>query len=54
MLRGIAATAPPDIDSPSAADFLEVLKSGRRFRALGRRDAYRLLRWLPMADVEGQ
>jgi phytoene dehydrogenase-like protein len=39
---------PPDIDSPSASDLWSLLKTGRRFRSLGKRDGYRLLRWLPM------
>lgn len=42
-------SAPPDIDSPSASDLWSLLKTGRRFRSLGKRDGYRLLRWLPMA-----
>jgi len=47
----IAATfdaPPPDIDDPSARDLWGLLKAGRRFRSLGTRDSYRLLRWLPM------
>jgi len=39
---------PPNIDDPSASDVLSLLHWGRRFRSLGRRDEYRLLRWLPM------
>jgi len=47
---------PPDIDTPTAGDLWNLLKTGRRFRSLGRRDLYRLLRWLPMpvADVVGE
>ena len=47
---------PPDIDHPSARDVWGLLKTGRAFRALGRRDEYRLLRWLPMpvADLTGE
>jgi phytoene dehydrogenase-like protein len=42
-------TAPaPPLDGPSAGDLIALLKTGRRFRALGRANAYRLLRWLPM------
>jgi phytoene dehydrogenase-like protein len=40
---------PPDIDAPDAKDLWNLLKAGRRFRALGKRDGYRLLRWLPMS-----
>jgi phytoene dehydrogenase-like protein len=39
---------PPDIDDPSARDLWGLLKAGRRFRSLGSRDSYRLLRWLSM------
>jgi phytoene dehydrogenase-like protein len=56
VLREIAAAPPPSIDSPGAADALALLKAGRKFRALGKADAYRLLRWMPMpaADLVGE
>jgi phytoene dehydrogenase-like protein len=56
VLRSLSASAPPSIDHPSAGDLLDLLSTGRRFRALGKRDAYRLLRWLPMAvaDLAGE
>lgn len=41
------AAPPPAIDRPTGADLWTLLRAGRRFRSLGRRDAYRLLRWLP-------
>jgi phytoene dehydrogenase-like protein len=46
-------SAPPDIDDPSARDVWGLLKAGRRFRSLGSRDSYRLLRWvsMPIADL---
>src|SRR5688572_30631682 len=40
--------APPDIDHPGPRDLWNLLQTGRRFRALGKRNGYRLLRWLPM------
>ena len=48
--------APPGIDDPNARDLWQLLKTGRAFRALGRRDEHRLLRWLPMpvADLTGE
>jgi phytoene dehydrogenase-like protein len=52
FLRPLLDRTPPSIDTPSPADLWELLKTGRRFRALGRRDAYRLLRWLPMAVAD--
>src|SRR5205814_10649290 len=41
---------------PNAADLFELLKTGRGFRALGKADAYRMIRWLPMAvaDLVGE
>jgi phytoene dehydrogenase-like protein len=56
VLATILQTPPPHIDSPGAGDLWNLLKTGRRFRALGRRDGFRLLRWLPMplADLVGE
>jgi phytoene dehydrogenase-like protein len=48
MLAPVFAAAPPDIDKPGARDLLSLLAAGRRFRGLGRTNAFRLLRWLPM------
>src|SRR5262245_23839303 len=48
VLATILTDAPPDIDDPSARDLWGLLKTGRAFRALGRRDEFRFLRWLPM------
>lgn len=52
VLRRLLATRPPPLDDPSARDLVDLLKTGRRFRALGRTNAYRLLRWLPMAVAD--
>jgi phytoene dehydrogenase-like protein len=56
VVRGLCAVAPPDIDGPGAADIFDLLKTGRRFRTLGKVDAYRLLRWITMAvaDLTGE
>jgi phytoene dehydrogenase-like protein len=53
VLRGVSSAVPPSIESPDAGDLLRLVRTGRQFRALGRRDAYRLLRWLstPVADM---
>lgn len=49
----VALSAPaPSIESPSASDLLSLLKAGRRFRSLGRTNAYRLLRWMPMSVAD--
>ena len=44
---------PPSIESPTAGDAWNLLRAGRRFRALGKKDGYRLLRWgpMPVADL---
>jgi len=52
LLRPILAAPPPDIDAPSRADLWGLLQGVRGFRGLGRRDAYRLLRWGPMAAAD--
>ena len=52
VLRAVAGSAPPSIDDPSASDLIELVKAGRAFRALGRADAYRMLRWMPMAVAD--
>lgn len=48
FLLPIVSSAPPSLDAPRAGEVWDLLKTGRRFRALGRTDSYRLLRWLPM------
>jgi phytoene dehydrogenase-like protein len=45
VLASLFAVAPPSIDQPGARDLWNLLGTGRKFRALGRRDGYRLLRW---------
>jgi phytoene dehydrogenase-like protein len=48
VVRKLTAAPALSIDAPAAGDLIELLKTGRSFRALGRKDAYSLLRWLPM------
>lgn len=43
---------PPPVDAPRARDLWQLLRTLRRFRALPREDAYRLLRWAPMAAAD--
>ena len=52
FLAHLLEAAPPDIDSPAAGEVWKLLKTGRRFRSLGRRDGFRLLRWGPMAVAD--
>lgn len=53
VLTTVFESIPPDIDRPGATDLWQLLKAGRQFRSLQRRDAYRLLRWgpMPIADL---
>jgi phytoene dehydrogenase-like protein len=43
---------PPPIDDVGARDLWQALKTARRFRALPKQEAYRLLRWGPMAAAD--
>jgi phytoene dehydrogenase-like protein len=52
FLAEILETTPPSLDGPAVGELWELLKTGRRFRALGRADAFRLLRWMPMAAAD--
>jgi phytoene dehydrogenase-like protein len=48
LAADLAQAPPPSLDSTSATELWSLLKTGRRFRALGREQAMRILRWLPM------
>jgi len=56
FLLPLLEQTPPSLNGPAAGEVWELLKLGRRFRRLPRQDAYRLLRWLPMAvaDLVGE
>src|SRR5688572_15413875 len=48
VVGSLITSPPPSIDQPTAGDLWKLLKTGQSFRALGKRDGYRLLRWAPM------
>ncbi|MBI3046755.1 MAG: NAD(P)/FAD-dependent oxidoreductase [Acidobacteria bacterium] len=52
VLAPLVASPAPDINEPDGRDVWNLLRIARRFRALGRTDAYRLLRWMPMAVAD--
>lgn len=52
FLADLLEMTPPDLDSPAAGEMWELLKAGRRFRSLGKKDSFRLLRWGPMAAAD--
>jgi phytoene dehydrogenase-like protein len=52
FLGDLLEVTPPSLDGPAPGELWDLLKTGRRFRALGRQDAFRLLRWMPMAAAD--
>jgi phytoene dehydrogenase-like protein len=49
FLSRILDAPPPVLTGTAPGDLWDLLKIGRRFRALDRQDRFRLLRWAPMA-----
>jgi phytoene dehydrogenase-like protein len=49
LLERVIDAPPPDVNGPGPADLLSLLRLGLGYRGLGREDAYRLLRWIPMS-----
>jgi phytoene dehydrogenase-like protein len=52
VLAPLLKMTPPAIEHPSAGELWHLGKLGRSFRRLGKKDAYRLLRWGPMAVAD--
>jgi phytoene dehydrogenase-like protein len=52
FLAHLLEMTPPDIDGPAAGEMWDLLKVGKRFRTLGKKDGFRLLRWGPMAAAD--
>jgi len=52
VLAPLLTMTPPSIGSPGAAELWGMGKVGLSFRGLGKQDAYRLLRWGPMAVAD--
>ena len=48
VVASVLASPAPSISSPDAGDLWNLFTAGRKFRALGKRNSYRLLRWAPM------
>lgn len=51
-LAPLLTMTPPSIDKPALAEIWNLGKVGLSFRGLGKKDAYRLLRWGPMAVAD--
>ena len=52
VLAPLMTMTPPSIDKPTVSDIWHLGKVGKGFRGLGKKDAYRLLRWGPMAVAD--
>jgi phytoene dehydrogenase-like protein len=52
FLSELLEATPPSLDGPAVGELWDLLKTGRRFRALGRDDGFRLLRWMPMPAAD--
>jgi phytoene dehydrogenase-like protein len=52
FLAPLLEISPPSLDGAAPRELWDLLKVGRRFRALGRTDGHRLLRWMPMAVAD--
>lgn len=52
FLAELLEMTPPSIDAPSTGELWELLKTGRKFRALGKKESFALLRWGPMAVAD--
>lgn len=52
-VRALTSSVLPRIDPFHPGEVIEALRTGRRFRALGKPDGYRLLQWMsmPVADL---
>ena len=56
VIATLYSSTPPSVDDPGGRDLWSLLRTLRAYRALGKPDAYRLLRWGPMAvaDLVGE
>src|SRR5687768_7128947 len=52
VLAPLLIMTPPTIDKPAMGEMWDFGKLGLSFRRLGKKDAYRLLRWGPMAVAD--
>lgn len=52
VLAPLLTMTPPSIEKPAAGELWNLGKLGHSFRSLGKKDAYRLLRWGPMAVAD--
>jgi phytoene dehydrogenase-like protein len=52
VLSPLMSRTPPSLSEPTKGDLWNLGKAGLKFRNLARKDAFRLLRWAPMAVAD--
>jgi phytoene dehydrogenase-like protein len=52
LVSSLMTMTPPIIEKPTTAELWALLQTGRRFRRLGKKDGYRVLRYVPMAVAD--
>lgn len=52
LIHDLLLMIPPEINRPSSGDVWNLLRTGRAFRKLGKKNMQRLLRWGPMAAAD--
>jgi phytoene dehydrogenase-like protein len=52
LIHRLLLMTPPEIDHPSSNDIWNLLRAGRAFRKLGKKNMQRLIRWGPMAVAD--
>jgi len=52
VLAPLLSMTPPAIEKPTAGELWDLGKLGLKFRGLGKKDSFRLLRWGPMAVAD--
>lgn len=52
LIRDLLLMTPPDIDKPASRDIWNLLRAGKAFRGLHKKNMQRLIRWGPMAVAD--
>jgi phytoene dehydrogenase-like protein len=52
LIRDLLLMTPPDIDKPASRDIWNLLRAGKAFRGLHKKNMQRLIRWGPMAIAD--
>jgi phytoene dehydrogenase-like protein len=52
LIRDLLLMTPPDIDKPASRDIWNLLRVGKAFRGLRKKNMQRLIRWGPMAVAD--